>query len=71
MTAMYSQNRSSWILFLLSHAYNLIMIIVSAPGNIPTATSSEQQRSHNPVALGSETMSVTKNQTKTTVNVNQ
>ena len=59
------------------------MIIVSAPGNvpvasvatpilnIPTATSSEQQRSHNPVTLGSETVSVTTNQTRTTVNVVQ
>lgn len=58
-------------------------IIALAPGNvpvasvatpilnIPTATSSEQQRSHNPVTLGSETMSVTTNQTRTTVNVVQ
>ena len=68
---------------MISYANNRIIFIVSAPGNvlvasvatpilnIPTATSSEQQISHNLVTLGSETMSVTTNQRRTTVNVVQ
>ena len=39
--------------------------------NIPSAPSSEPQRSINPVTLASETTSVTTNQTRTTVNVAQ